>query len=214
MYANKAYTAVLNASALTQENVQQLYGLLVTTWVYAADELDTVAAYDAILSGAVGIISDDTATLLDVACNKLPENTMTRMPLNVGHGGMPAYAPINTLEGSIAAYEAGADCIEMDLMLTKDGVVIANHDATTTTCNKELTVATCFLHIFCFVEIFCYALKVSKNKFKVNDFHIPNWVYRLFNVSDVAVFKTTNNVHDSVNFANMAQKFVAKTFAF
>ncbi|MBQ9780782.1 MAG: hypothetical protein IJW00_07535 [Clostridia bacterium] len=138
--ANAASVAVLPADVATQEMVQYLYDVQVNVWVRAADELDAPGTYQALLSGAMGVISDDTSTLLTVACD-LPENTMTRVPLNVGHRGIPSAAPENTIEGSLYAYEMGADCIELDVYLTTDGEVVVMHDGNTgRTCDKDLSV--------------------------------------------------------------------------
>lgn len=138
--ANAASVAVLPAHVAKQDMVQYLYDVQVNVWVRTGDDLDEAAAYNALLSGAVGVISDDTKTLLDLAC-ALPENTVTRVPLNVGHRGIPSAAPENTVEGSLYAYEMGADCIELDVYLTTDGEVVVMHDGNTgRTCNKDLPV--------------------------------------------------------------------------
>lgn len=50
--------------------------------------------------------------------------------LNVGHRGASGYAPEHTLAAYDLALELGADYIEQDLQLTRDGVLIALHDAT------------------------------------------------------------------------------------
>ncbi len=135
-----ASVAVLPANIATRDIVQYLYDNQINVWVKAADDLNEVDTYHALLSGATGVISDDTATLLTVAC-ALPENTMTRTPLNVGHRAIPSKAPENTVEGALYAYEHGADCIEIDVYLTKDGEVVVMHDGTTgRTCNKDLSV--------------------------------------------------------------------------
>ena len=56
--------------------------------------------------------------------------------MNVGHRGVPSLAPENTIEGALLAYENGADVIEIDIHLTKDGVPVIIHDANTArTCN-------------------------------------------------------------------------------
>ena len=66
---------------------------------------------------------------------------MTRVPLNIGHRGLPDGNPENTVEGSLLAYEAGADVIENDVYLTADGQVVVMHDGTTgRTCNRNLSV--------------------------------------------------------------------------
>jgi glycerophosphoryl diester phosphodiesterase len=48
----------------------------------------------------------------------------------VAHRGASAYLPEHTIAGYAMAYGMGADFIEPDLMLTKDGVPIALHDRT------------------------------------------------------------------------------------
>ncbi len=42
----------------------------------------------------------------------------------LAHRGIPGLAPENTLEGAILAYEKGADHIENDIYLTKDGHIV------------------------------------------------------------------------------------------
>lgn len=50
--------------------------------------------------------------------------------LNIGHRGASGYAPEHTIEAYDLALEQGADYIEIDLQMTKDGVLIAMHDTT------------------------------------------------------------------------------------
>lgn len=50
--------------------------------------------------------------------------------LAVGHRGASGYAPEHTIPSYDLALELGADYIEQDLQLTKDGVLVALHDAT------------------------------------------------------------------------------------
>jgi glycerophosphoryl diester phosphodiesterase len=52
-----------------------------------------------------------------------------RQPI-VGHRGNAAYAPENTLESFRQALAAGAECIELDVHLSADGVAVVIHDAT------------------------------------------------------------------------------------
>ena len=49
-------------------------------------------------------------------------------PLVIGHRGAPGHLPEHTLEGYKLAIEMGADFIEPDLVVTKDGVLIARHE--------------------------------------------------------------------------------------
>lgn len=49
-------------------------------------------------------------------------------PLVIAHRGASGYLPEETLEAYARAIELGADVIEMDLVSTKDGVLITRHD--------------------------------------------------------------------------------------
>ena len=51
-----------------------------------------------------------------------------KLPLVVAHRGASGYLPEETLEAYVRAIELGADVIEMDLLSTKDGVLVARHD--------------------------------------------------------------------------------------
>jgi glycerophosphoryl diester phosphodiesterase len=51
-------------------------------------------------------------------------------PFLVAHRGASAYAPEHTLEAYRLALEQGADFVEQDLTLTKDGVLVCLHDET------------------------------------------------------------------------------------
>ena len=133
--------ALLPANLCDTATVQYLYDRQVNIWVKASDEPTVTEQYDALLSGAIGVVSDATDALLDIACSKLPKNTLTRAPLNIGHRGIPAAAPENTVEGSLFAFEQGAGVIELDVYLTTDGEVVVMHDGTTgRTCNKDISV--------------------------------------------------------------------------
>ncbi len=49
-------------------------------------------------------------------------------PLVIGHRGAAGYLPDHTLEGYRRAVDLGADFIEPDLVVTKDGVLVARHE--------------------------------------------------------------------------------------
>lgn len=51
-----------------------------------------------------------------------------KQPLVVAHRGASGYLPEETMEAYSRAVELGADVIEMDLLITKDGVLVARHD--------------------------------------------------------------------------------------
>jgi glycerophosphoryl diester phosphodiesterase len=52
------------------------------------------------------------------------------------HRGASAYAPENTMEAFILAQKMGADGIELDIHLTKDGHVVVAHDETVDRCSN------------------------------------------------------------------------------
>ncbi|HLA77442.1 MAG TPA: glycerophosphodiester phosphodiesterase family protein [Vicinamibacteria bacterium] len=51
-------------------------------------------------------------------------------PLIIAHRGDSAHRPENTLASFASALEQGADLVEFDIQLTKDGQVVVIHDAT------------------------------------------------------------------------------------
>ncbi len=140
MKSNNGTVALLPQSVARKDTVQYLFDRIVNVWVDAVDEPSDTDCLDALLSGAVGVVTDSTSQMLDLA-SSLPKKTVTRTPLNVGHRGLPSQYPENTLEGAIAAYEAGADVIEIDVYLTTDNEVVIMHDPSTNrTCDGNLWV--------------------------------------------------------------------------
>jgi glycerophosphoryl diester phosphodiesterase len=58
-----------------------------------------------------------------------PYNTLSgNAPLVIGHRGASGYRPEHTIEAYTLAIEQGANYIEPDLVMTKDGVLIARHE--------------------------------------------------------------------------------------
>jgi glycerophosphoryl diester phosphodiesterase len=78
--------------------------------------------------------SSEKLTATDmVGGGSLAEALVTRtycgpVPLVVGHRGAPGYTPEHTLNSYKLAIEQGADYIEPDLVMTKDGYLIARHE--------------------------------------------------------------------------------------
>ena len=59
------------------------------------------------------------------------------MFLKIGHRGIPKLEPENTLKGFKKALELGANALELDVHLTKDGEVVVIHDSTTLRTTKK-----------------------------------------------------------------------------
>jgi glycerophosphoryl diester phosphodiesterase len=53
----------------------------------------------------------------------------TGRPLVIGHRGASGYRPEHTLESYALAARMGADCIEPDVVPTRDGVLVARHES-------------------------------------------------------------------------------------
>jgi glycerophosphoryl diester phosphodiesterase len=51
-------------------------------------------------------------------------------PLAIGHRGAPTVATENTMPSIDAAIDAGADLVEIDVRLTRDGAPVLLHDRT------------------------------------------------------------------------------------
>ncbi|PHX58490.1 MAG: hypothetical protein CK522_03935 [Opitutia bacterium] len=51
-------------------------------------------------------------------------------PTIIAHRGASGYLPEHTLAAKALAYAQGADYLEQDLVLTKDGALIVQHDVT------------------------------------------------------------------------------------
>ena len=67
--------------------------------------------------------------------------TPRHQPLVIAHRGASGYLPEHTLAAYAMAYAQGADVIEPDLVLTRDGVLICAHD---TTAQDTTTIAAAF----------------------------------------------------------------------
>ncbi|WP_415997331.1 glycerophosphodiester phosphodiesterase family protein, partial [Gordonibacter pamelaeae] len=128
--ANHAKVAILPYEGISKEVVEYLQKLLVTVWVNGPEAESDTTFMTQILSGANGIVVSDRAAAEKCFTEYFEENSFTRQILIIGHRGLPSKAPENSIEGSKLAYEAGADIVENDVYISKDGVVIVMHDGT------------------------------------------------------------------------------------
>lgn len=69
-------------------------------------------------------------TCLVVAAATLGAQSTTAKKINIAHRGASAYAPEHTIASYTLAMEQGADFVEQDLAVTKDGVLVCIHDVT------------------------------------------------------------------------------------
>lgn len=137
----KLYTDTTGANAMivilpyelaTKELVAQLQAFQLCVWAMATG-VDTVteASY-LIASGANAVITDNFSLINSTQALYFgAANALTRTPVATGHRGYhnTASLPENSMAAFRAAYENGADCIEIDVYLTKDKRVVICHDS-------------------------------------------------------------------------------------
>lgn len=131
--ANLAKIALLPEQAASQDNVEYLQERLITVWAKHTGEAslpNAVSHHKLITSGVNGIVTLSPETLFDALGLYNKNTTLVRKPWIIGHRGIPALAPENTLEGAVLAYEKGADIVENDIYITKDDQVVILHDTT------------------------------------------------------------------------------------
>ena len=130
---------VLPQKLATKENIQYIQARAISVWV----RVDKEQVTDVILNGADGILTDDFENAYDVI-ESFDGDTpiLTRNTVITAHRGLHITAPENSERSARLAVEAGADAVECDVLLTKDGEVVVNHDDTTgRLMNKNLVVA-------------------------------------------------------------------------
>ena len=60
----------------------------------------------------------------------------TPVCLNIAHRGARAYAPENTLAAFVKAREFGCDMVELDIRMSRDGVIVVHHDESLQRCTN------------------------------------------------------------------------------
>ncbi len=75
----------------------------------------------------LGALFSPAAAPLAVADNS-HGHAPDRKPIVIGHRGASGYLPEHTLAAYFIAIQQGADCVEPDLVMTRDGVLVARHE--------------------------------------------------------------------------------------
>jgi len=127
---------ILDSSVLSTADVTVLRAYALSVFLKTDDS--TAAIHDAIFKGAMGIICPDSTKAVEYL-EGFKQNTLCFPTMIVAHRGDMQYHPENTLPSFISAAKSGADVIELDVYLTKDGYLAINHDATTSKWDKKLT---------------------------------------------------------------------------
>lgn len=123
-----AHAIVLSEAQADTDTVYYVQGLFTTVWVRAENESAFGFASN-VSTGAYGIIAENTAELY-ATYNKYPSFSLPRGYYVAGHRGLPFTENENSLESCIAAFEAGATHLEIDVQTTKDNKLVVMHNET------------------------------------------------------------------------------------
>lgn len=127
-----AKIALLPQKAASPEQIAYLQKRLITVWAHeeAKKDEELLTLHQLITSGVNGIVTDAPENAVDALSVYNHQTTLIRKPLIIGHRGIPSLAPENTMEGYKLAYEKGADILENDIYISKDGHLVIMHDPT------------------------------------------------------------------------------------
>ena len=120
-------TVILSEEAATRENIVLLQSLAATVWVRTAP--DTESLLTMYTRGVHGVVTDDplkAIRMLEFFRDDAP--TLLRVPLTIGHRGDPSSYVENTLDSALGALGEGADSVENDIQLSRDGQLFILHD--------------------------------------------------------------------------------------
>ncbi|MBO4501678.1 MAG: hypothetical protein J5760_05495 [Clostridia bacterium] len=157
---NGVKTGLFDASCLDQAAAEELRSMLVTVWAYT-DAEDDAALMHAILIGAHGVVTP-APEKVKAAYALFANNALTRTPLIIGHRGNPTNAPENSLSSYRLGYLNGADVVETDVYLSKDGEVVVMHDSDI----SRTTTGTGNIETFTLAQLKQYNLWGENDKFK------------------------------------------------
>ena len=121
----RAQNVVVSTGNADKKTIEEIQRRFTTVWMISDDT--TVGNHEAITSGVTGIITSNALKLkADAAI--YDTKTLTRRPFIIAHRGLSSQAPENTLPSYEKAFAAGADMMECDVYITKDGEIIFLHD--------------------------------------------------------------------------------------
>lgn len=129
--ASQARIALLPQSAATRENVSYLQKLAIMVWSKEAPDSSggVLPLHRMITAGVNGLVAAEPAEAHEALKLYGRDTTLVRKVYMIGHRGMPSVSPENTIESNTLALDAGADYIENDMFLTKDGYLIISHSS-------------------------------------------------------------------------------------
>lgn len=123
--------ALLSPSAATLNNTEYLQQRTIVVWAQEDEQelSGELSLHRLITAGVNGMVTARPAAAFNALKLYDHGTTLVRKPYLIGHRGMPANSPENTIESNRLAYEAGADFIENDMYLSKDQDLVIIHDS-------------------------------------------------------------------------------------
>lgn len=201
---HQALIVMFNIEQVDAKFVFDVQARLKSVWIRQNVETE----YDvhcALATGATGIISDNYTKIYDTFLS-IEESTLSRGFYGIGHRGLISVAGENTLEGMIAAYEAGATHFELDTKVCKSGeIVIMHDDGLATTTNGTGNIYNMTLD-----EIRQYKVVRNSNGASVTPCEIPTLeeVFAYFKGKDVVIVVETKNAQ--AHYPGLLAELIAK----
>lgn len=164
--------------ALDREAAEYLQLRGIAVWLDEGEGTDEHNVRAAVDCGANGVTVNDFAQAYTLYEKVGKDETVSiRKTFIVGHRGLPNSAPENSKEGYIRAIEVGADAIECDVNLTKDGVLVSNHngsvDGYTTDSSAKGAISS-----FTWEELSQFTLK-PVGKYTTSQFCKMEWYFQI-----------------------------------
>lgn len=130
---SQAKIVILPQEEASEENVAYLQQRTIVVWTKEAKAKDEQERYvnlhRMITAGTNGMITGSPGGAYRALKVYSNNTTLIRKPYMIGHRGMPSVAPENTIISNRLALDAGADFIENDIFLSKDGHLVIIHDS-------------------------------------------------------------------------------------
>lgn len=124
-----AQAIILPYHAATKEAVAKLQEYELAVWAFGEAIQSVTEGAHLVASGANAVVSNDYRLIASVQKEIFTAaDSLTRTPVWTAHRGYSTKYPENSMAACIGAYEVGADCIEIDVHLSADGVVMVMHD--------------------------------------------------------------------------------------
>ena len=125
---NLSKIVVLPTRYINKDTVEYLQKKLITVWTNKSNCQTQTEAMEVLTTGTNGVLTQNCKVFDDALIKCTARNSCLRRSYVIGHRGNPATYCENTVEGSMIAFNAGADIIENDIYISKDGVLFVMHD--------------------------------------------------------------------------------------